>query len=201
MRDGWLTTPPRLPHPASRIPVVFLHHFPPAPPPPGRRRRRPALPRSRKTARRPHPPHRDHGEDRRRARRAGVESRRLADGLLAVPTGGRSPRRRLDRRARVVRARRDLRRDPRVRAARSEEHTSELQSPCNLVCRLLLEKKKHLLTALAFLLPRLFIDSRCSRAPTAMFPIIPTVGRPGVLTSLIPACALRLLPGIGWPLP
>src|SRR5256885_11722419 len=27
---------------------------------------------------------------------------------------------------------------------RSEEHTSELQSPCNLVCRLLLEKKKHL---------------------------------------------------------
>src|SRR3989454_8485583 len=40
---------------------------------------------------------------------------------------------------------------PRPRAAktaksvalhRSEEHTSELQSPCNLVCRLLLEKKK-----------------------------------------------------------
>src|SRR5256885_12149037 len=28
-------------------------------------------------------------------------------------------------------------------ALRSEEHTSELQSPCNLVCRLLLEKKKH----------------------------------------------------------
>src|SRR5256885_9690379 len=28
-------------------------------------------------------------------------------------------------------------------APRSEEHTSELQSPCNLVCRLLLEKKKH----------------------------------------------------------
>src|SRR5256885_11411572 len=28
-------------------------------------------------------------------------------------------------------------------AGRSEEHTSELQSPCNLVCRLLLEKKKH----------------------------------------------------------
>src|SRR5256885_7218957 len=27
-------------------------------------------------------------------------------------------------------------------ARRSEEHTSELQSPCNLVCRLLLEKKK-----------------------------------------------------------
>src|SRR5256885_11927156 len=29
------------------------------------------------------------------------------------------------------------------RLERSEEHTSELQSPCNLVCRLLLEKKKH----------------------------------------------------------
>src|SRR5256885_8785327 len=29
-----------------------------------------------------------------------------------------------------------------VHPARSEEHTSELQSPCNLVCRLLLEKKK-----------------------------------------------------------
>src|SRR5256885_11146469 len=28
--------------------------------------------------------------------------------------------------------------------ARSEEHTSELQSPCNLVCRLLLEKKKRM---------------------------------------------------------
>src|SRR5256885_7994682 len=28
------------------------------------------------------------------------------------------------------------------RSPRSEEHTSELQSPCNLVCRLLLEKKK-----------------------------------------------------------
>src|SRR2546426_7738989 len=33
--------------------------------------------------------------------------------------------------------------DPRdTRTERSEEHTSELQSPCNLVCRLLLEKKK-----------------------------------------------------------
>src|SRR5256885_13037463 len=30
-----------------------------------------------------------------------------------------------------------------VLAQRSEEHTSELQSPCNLVCRLLLEKKKN----------------------------------------------------------
>src|SRR5256885_6137224 len=29
-----------------------------------------------------------------------------------------------------------------LKNGRSEEHTSELQSPCNLVCRLLLEKKK-----------------------------------------------------------
>src|SRR2546426_7981751 len=36
--------------------------------------------------------------------------------------------------ARALRRRRQL--------VRSEEHTSELQSPCNLVCRLLLEKKK-----------------------------------------------------------
>src|SRR5256885_16677810 len=43
-----------------------------------------------------------------------------------------------------------LRRDPPDLAScgvlhhrRSEEHTSELQSPCNLVCRLLLEKKKN----------------------------------------------------------
>src|SRR2546426_6660485 len=34
--------------------------------------------------------------------------------------------------------------EPRAeRLERSEEHTSELQSPCNLVCRLLLEKKKN----------------------------------------------------------
>src|SRR5256885_10040047 len=31
---------------------------------------------------------------------------------------------------------------PAMQVVRSEEHTSELQSPCNLVCRLLLEKKK-----------------------------------------------------------
>src|SRR2546426_8127298 len=34
------------------------------------------------------------------------------------------------------------RRRPEGAGGRSEEHTSELQSPCNLVCRLLLEKKK-----------------------------------------------------------
>src|SRR2546426_7527778 len=35
---------------------------------------------------------------------------------------------------------------------RSEEHTSELQSPCNLVCRLLLEKKKNLIVVINALL-------------------------------------------------
>src|ERR1039457_7514874 len=40
--------------------------------------------------------------------------------------------------------------------SRSEEHTSELQSPCNLVCRLLLEKKQH---------PQQQCDARNSRPP------------------------------------
>src|SRR2546430_4212222 len=39
-------------------------------------------------------------------------------------------------------SRHSLRRSPPQRTARSEEHTSELQSQSNLVCRLLLEKKK-----------------------------------------------------------
>src|SRR5256885_3460588 len=41
-----------------------------------------------------------------------------------------------------------IRTPPAARAMRSEEHTSELQSPCNLVCRLLLEKKTSLLYSL-----------------------------------------------------
>src|SRR5256885_2928591 len=42
----------------------------------------------------------------------------------------------------------EIRRPKRLKAEkRSEEHTSELQSPCNLVCRLLLEKKKITVTA------------------------------------------------------
>src|SRR5256885_12364621 len=38
------------------------------------------------------------------------------------------------------------RRKDRIDGLRSEEHTSELQSPCNLVCRLLLETKNQALT-------------------------------------------------------
>src|SRR5437764_3153319 len=44
--------------------------------------------------------------------------------------------------ANVKRAPRSTRRPFHVRRTRSEEHTSELQSPMYLVCRLLLEKKK-----------------------------------------------------------
>src|SRR5256885_9173261 len=53
-------------------------------------------------------------------------------------------RRVLSRRPREV----ELPLQPRPR--RSEEHTSELQSPCNLVCRLLLEKKKQQSSARMF---------------------------------------------------
>src|SRR5256885_12963132 len=48
---------------------------------------------------------------------------------------------------------------------RSEEHTSELQSPCNLVCRLLLEKKKKTLN----LRSRAESTSRRSRASPSIF--------------------------------
>src|SRR3989454_11238281 len=61
----------------------------------------------------------------------------------------RGPSRRSPRAAPPSPARCDRRRGSAPLAAsqrrgtrRSEEHTSELQSPCNLVCRLLLEKKK-----------------------------------------------------------
>src|SRR2546426_1797138 len=44
--------------------------------------------------------------------------------------------------AQAIRAADTTARAPAPTGLRSEEHTSELQSPCNLVCRLLLEKKK-----------------------------------------------------------
>src|SRR5256885_5795088 len=59
--------------------------------------------------------------------------------LFPYTTLFRSPARRRRPRARHVQPRRARRGRG---ALRSEEHTSELQSPCNLVCRLLLEKKK-----------------------------------------------------------
>src|SRR5256885_10003775 len=48
---------------------------------------------------------------------------------------------------------------------RSEEHTSELQSPCNLVCRLLLEKKKTMNHHVFYSVVRSASDAR-SHAPT-----------------------------------
>src|SRR5256885_10127667 len=61
----------------------------------------------------------------------------------------------------------------RPREARSEEHTSELQSPCNLVCRLLLEKKKKSIDTTALCHPRVaYVLSSsirpCTRAPADM---------------------------------
>src|SRR5256885_7644849 len=61
------------------------------------------------------------------------QRRRPRRGLCRAPPQSRRNRPRQAEHARVR-----LRRDD----DRSEEHTSELQSPCNLVCRLLLEKKK-----------------------------------------------------------
>src|SRR2546426_9081526 len=49
---------------------------------------------------------------------------------------------RTEKEARHERNRVFLRNEVDAEKNRSEEHTSELQSPCNLVCRLLLEKKK-----------------------------------------------------------
>src|SRR5690348_17542924 len=45
--------------------------------------------------------------------------------------------------------------------ARSEEHTSELQSPVHLVCRLLLEKKKHISRHLSLFYKKLFSQYFC----------------------------------------
>src|SRR5690242_21948389 len=59
-------------------------------------------------------------------------------GALHTRRDARAPAARL----RTHGARQGHRRAPRRRAPRSEEHTSELQSHVNLVCRLLLEKKK-----------------------------------------------------------
>src|SRR5690348_18130313 len=50
-----------------------------------------------------------------------------------------------------VGARRGAKRDKAEAVSRSEEHTSELQSPVHLVCRLLLEKKKTYIEPIPFL--------------------------------------------------
>src|SRR5205807_5874630 len=81
------------------------------------------------------PLHRSGGGGGRLARR--VAPRRLRHQLL--------PRARSSARAGCLREGSDgraVRQSHRLLERRSEEHTSELQSPCNLVCRLLLGKKK-----------------------------------------------------------
>src|SRR2546426_5404453 len=76
--------------------------------------------------------------DYARGRRVNLErALRAADRL-----GGHLVQGHVDGVAEVVRVEGPGRGDALVCDLRSEEHTSELQSPCNLVCRLLLEKKK-----------------------------------------------------------
>src|SRR2546426_6873360 len=65
----------------------------------------------------------------RRAQRRGITGEALADLVVPIPFLFANV-------CQCEPTARELERE------RSEEHTSELQSPCNLVCRLLLEKKK-----------------------------------------------------------
>src|SRR5256885_8702376 len=58
---------------------------------------------------------------------------------------------------------------------RSEEHTSELQSPCNLVCRLLLEKKKIQHAKIKIRTPRFQPALRSCRPSRAPSPLLPAV--------------------------
>src|SRR5256885_5687669 len=69
-------------------------------------------------------------------------------------------------------------------AQRSEEHTSELQSPCNLVCRLLLEKKTTVRTV-----PRRTWRTDLTRADTGTkWATRPTISRVTALTSDAGTC-------------
>src|SRR5256885_3804666 len=77
-----------------------------------------------------------HGGDRVVRQRGELRDRRPVPGVAQLARGGLTPDgigtlEIVDKGPDAVR---------RQAAARSEEHTSELQSPCNLVCRLLLEK-------------------------------------------------------------
>src|SRR5256885_9853625 len=74
-----------------------------------------------------------------------------AAGAAKESRGPFSPRHGLELRKVGIRYRHDQ------QGQRSEEHTSELQSPCNLVCRLLLEKKKNSVA-------QLLLDDRSMRA-------------------------------------
>src|SRR5690348_17782627 len=79
---------------------------------------------------------------RRRERRA-ARGARVQDPLHErAHRPGRHPRRRRPLIPRPLHRHERERREARDEGERSEEHTSELQSPVHLVCRLLLEKKK-----------------------------------------------------------
>src|SRR2546430_10891683 len=84
-------------------------------------------------------------------------------------------------------------------ATRSEEHTSELQSQSNLVCRLLLEKKKHRspckLGHVARLLSRLWTERNTPKSITAQihcplrpFPTSPDTGLSSTRHKLVYMC-------------
>src|SRR2546425_9142258 len=117
---------------------------PPPPPPPSRNdadapaarpgaRRRDVAPQSRGL---------DPRRPRARGRRRGYDRRERRPGA-AARDGGRAAGAPGTRRLACAQQARGLRGEPeRPRGARSEEHTSELQSLAYLVCRLLLEKKK-----------------------------------------------------------
>src|SRR6266511_5396407 len=115
------------------------------------------------------------------AHRPGAEGRRRRDGAAVGPVP-RPPRHRERRRHRLSRAHlprprdqlEDPREDPRrrLRPPRSEEHTSELQSRENLVCRLLLEKKKNII-------PALYSDGEVSpqKGKQRLYPTRPAIRR------------------------
>src|SRR5256885_10930538 len=60
---------------------------------------------------------------------------------------------------------------------RSEEHTSELQSPCNLVCRLLLEKTRELV----YLVRRLALSRAAVSPGRVQAPVRRSAGKPGFM--------------------
>src|SRR2546426_3435178 len=66
----------------------------------------------------------------------------LVDRVLKAPPDEREPVARDVAAGLPAQDRRRFEQSDSLDGRRSEEHTSELQSPCNLVCRLLLEKKK-----------------------------------------------------------
>src|SRR5256885_4065386 len=72
-------------------------------------------------------------------------------------------------------------------ALRSEEHTSELQSPCNLVCRLLLEKKKKQLYFRYTSAVRpgvIYVASRTTAKPLRVVPTTMTLITPNTTPNL-----------------